>query len=195
LYFVAQQTPAGTSYAIRKVLASASATAPTDLVVTGATMPVFALGGGTIYFYNPSGAEVRSIPTSTPGAGTQIATSIGVMTSPSVRTMAVVGTNVWFVASSDGTTRTIPTSGAVNTTGGTIRVTNPGFYVRGDFVVDGTSSVYFLDNNQGVVKTNQSTFAAAAAFGTAGVPVGVLPVLDGSDIYFYDSVNLRKVPK
>ena len=196
LYFVAQQT-SGTSYAVRRVAANASAATAADVAVTGATMPVFALSAGTIYFYNPNGSEIRSIAASatSPAASTQIASTVGVMTSPSVRTMAAAGTSVWFVAASDGTTRTIPTSGVVNTTGGTIRVTNPGFFARGDLVVDGSSYVYFLDNGNGVGKVNQSTFAATAASGTASVPVGVLPVLDGSDVYFYDGANLKKVPK
>jgi hypothetical protein len=194
LYFVAQQT-SGTNYAIRRVAASASGVTAADVVVTGAGKPVFALSGGTIYYYNPDASEIRSIDASATGGAppsTQIGTSISVATSSSVRTMAVAGSNVWFITGTDFTTRTIPTTGS--TSAGTVRVSNPSAFNRGDLVVDGSTSVYFLDNS-GVVKVNQTTFASGAAVGTANPLVGVLPIVDATDVYYFDGTNIKKVPK
>jgi hypothetical protein len=189
LYFVAQQG-SGVSYAIRRVATAAASTAA-DVIVLSTTMPVFTISGGNIYFYNPNASEIRSIvetATNNSPASVSVTTSVTLSTTPSQRSMAVGGSNLYFIASTFDV-KTVPTGGGTATT----RASGIGCS-RGDFVVDGSTSIYYTDGCSGIHRMNQSSFADTALPQSANAP-GVTLVFDGSDIFYFDGANLKKTPK
>jgi len=63
---------------------------------------------------------------------------------------------------------------------------------RGDFVVDGTTSVYFTDGCSGIHRLTQGTFSDATLPSSANAP-GVTLVFDATDVFYFDGANLKRL--